>query len=58
MQATIQEGYTFFCVCEDKSYNIQYTNSVSLDEIVTEFREFLLASGFSDKAVEEYIENY
>ena len=56
METNIEKGFTFIYAHEDDGYNIQYTKDTSLYEIMNEFREFLLASGFSQNGIDEYMD--
>lgn len=56
MEAIIQEGFTFINRYEDGSYNIQHCKETDLHEIFIEFKEFLLASGFSKEGIESYLD--
>ena len=55
MQLEIHEGVTLVCHYESKDYVIVHTKEVHLEEIMRQFKGFLLASGFSEKSINEYI---
>lgn len=56
MNLQIEQGVTLICKNEDGSYNIQHTKEIDLYNVIIEIKEFLLASGFSEIIVNEYID--
>lgn len=58
MEVQIEEGMTLVNRY-DESYNIQFIpKDAELAEVVVEFREFLLACGFSEVTINDYIEKF
>jgi hypothetical protein len=58
MELQIQEGITIVNLDESGDYNIQFTKSESLGDVITEFKEFLIACGYGKEAIDEYIEDF
>jgi len=46
---------TFVMTNSYKSVNVQHTNSDNLGDVVSEFRSYLRACGFSDSCIDSYI---
>lgn len=55
MNTEIDEGITLINMHDNGDYNIQYSKQENLHDIMFEIKEFLLACGFSEKAINEYI---
>jgi hypothetical protein len=55
MELEINEGVTLVYQHESKDYVVVHTKEVHLEEIMRQLRGFLLASGFSEKSINEYI---
>ena len=55
MKMQIHEGVTLVCQYENKDYVVVHTKNVHLEEIMQQFKGFLLAAGFSEKSINEYI---
>ena len=56
MQLEIHQGVTLVYQHESKEYVVVHTKEVHLEEILRQFKGFLLASGFSEKSINEYID--
>ena len=55
MELKIHKGITLICKHESKDYVVVHTKEVHLEEIMHQFKGFLLAAGFSEKSINEYI---
>lgn len=55
MDLKVEKGMTLVCKHDDNSLVMVHTKEEFLGDIIIEFKNFLLAAGFSEKSVNEYI---